>query len=84
MPYRVLVPRREKKRIRRIPKKDYDAIMEAISDLGNAPRPHGFRPLRGRDGYRIRIGDFRVLYKVDDSAKEVRILRIGDRKDVYD
>ena len=55
-----------------------------IELLARDPRPPASRPLRGRPGYRVRIGDWRVLYTIDDGVLLVVVLRLGHRKDVYD
>lgn len=47
------------------------------------PRPVGCKRLIGREGWRIRVGSFRIIYEIDDTAKSVIILHIGHRKDVY-
>ena len=56
---------------------------EAILALGREPRPPGARKLTGREGYRIRIGAYRILYEVEDEQRRIRIYHIGHRKDVY-
>ena len=58
-------------------------ISDAIEDLQVQPRPPGAKRLSGREGYRVRKGDWRILYTVDDKARLVRIYRIGHRKEVY-
>jgi len=53
--------------------------------LAANPRPPGCRKLQGsgRDDYRLRVGNYRVLYEVDDKARAVRIMRVRHRRDVY-
>jgi mRNA interferase RelE/StbE len=63
--------------------KQFDAIKEAILNLKDNPRPYGAIKLTAEEGYRIRIGDTRVLYKMDDKKKEIIIYRVKHRKDVY-
>jgi mRNA interferase RelE/StbE len=59
-------------------------IQHAIDALAHDPRPRGCRKLTGGVGaYRIRVGDFRVVYEIDDNAVIVVIVRLGHRKDVY-
>jgi mRNA interferase RelE/StbE len=50
---------------------------------GEDPRPHGSRKLVGRDGWRIRVGRYRVIYEIDDAQRFVTILHVGHRKDIY-
>ena len=56
-----------------------------ILALADDPRPHGCKKLKGyKDQWRIRVGDWRVIYIVDDAAKLVRITRIAHRREVYE
>jgi mRNA interferase RelE/StbE len=61
----------------------FDQISEAILALGDEPRPHGAIKLTGLEGYRIRVRDMRILYRIDDQAKEVIVYRIRHRREVY-
>jgi len=63
--------------------KDFDFIKRKILFLSKNPRPFGCKKLTREEGYRIRSGSFRVLYRIDDSAKEVIIYRIKHRKEAY-
>jgi mRNA interferase RelE/StbE len=58
-------------------------LEEAIDDLKRNPRPPGVKRLIGSKGYRIRKGDYRVLYTIDDASRVIRIYRIGHRREVY-
>ena len=55
----------------------------AILDLGNDPRPKGIKKLKSRDGFRIRVGVYRIIYDVYDSVFVVDIIDLGHRKDIY-
>jgi mRNA interferase RelE/StbE len=57
--------------------------MAAIDALADDPRPSGCAKLAGRDDYRIRVGDYRVVYAVDDDKRVVLIARIAHRREVY-
>lgn len=60
------------------------AVMQAIDALADDPRPHGFKSLQGHRPYlRIRTGDYRVIYAVDDAAKVVTIAVVGNRREIY-
>ena len=61
----------------------FDAVTEGILALAEEPRPQGVVKLTGLEGYRIRVRDMRVLYRIDDKAKEVIIYRIRHRREVY-
>ncbi|WDZ92182.1 type II toxin-antitoxin system RelE/ParE family toxin [Nocardiopsis sp. HUAS JQ3] len=59
-------------------------IVEAVADLADDPRPDSCKKLKARDGYRIRVGDYRVVYTVDDGQITVVVVKVGARGDVYD
>jgi len=58
-------------------------VVAAIQELADHPRPDGCKKLKARDGYRIRVGDFRVIYTVDDGRVTVVVVKVGARGDVY-
>jgi mRNA interferase RelE/StbE len=58
-------------------------IATVLLDLREQPFPPGVKKLKGSDGYRVRVGDYRVLYTIDTKRNEVSIFAIGRRKDVY-
>lgn len=60
-----------------------EPIISAISNLANEPRPQGYKKLKGRDGYRIRVGDYRIIYEVFDHVLLVDVINLGHRKDIY-
>ncbi|MGH9447640.1 MAG: type II toxin-antitoxin system RelE family toxin [Terriglobia bacterium] len=66
-----------------IPKKDRQRLVLRITELASDPRPEGCQKLSGEDDYRIRQGDYRVVYSIDEREKIIRILKIGHRRDVY-
>ena len=67
----------------RIPKKDLRRIVERIQALGDEPRPRGNEKLSARERYRIRQGDYRVIYAVDDDLRTIEIVKIGHRGEIY-
>jgi mRNA interferase RelE/StbE len=60
-----------------------DPILDAIADLEENPKPIGSKKLKGRDGYRIRVGDYRIIYDVFDTELIIDIVALGHRKDIY-
>lgn len=66
-----------------MPKKDIARIFERLQQLGHQPRPPGCEKLRAVEGYRIRQGDYRILYTIDDKNRIVDIVKIGHRREVY-
>lgn len=71
------------KQLRKIPNSMYDLILEKIKDLEGDPLPDGTKKLNGREGWRIRTGDYRLLYTIDSKKKEITILSVGHRKEIY-
>ena len=59
--------------------------VQAIAPRGQAdePRPAGYKKLVGREGWRIRSGDYRMIYEIDHSGEKITVLHIGHRRDVY-
>jgi len=72
------------KELEKINEPFYSAIKQAILNLAQNPRPQGYKKLKGRDSYRIRIGNYRVIYDIFDNELVVDIITLGHRKDVYE
>ena len=83
MTYEVLTLRRTQKQLAALSLRDYERIRSAILSLGDEPRPRGCLKLSGRDGWRIRIGDYRVIYEINDNLRTVTVLDVGHRRDIY-
>ena len=81
--YRLLLKKSAERELRKIPKADLQRITEQINELAAAPRPSGSEKLAGQGSYRIRQGDYRVVYTVDDDQKLIEIVKIGHRREVY-
>ncbi len=62
----------------------YTNIKDAIANLTTNPRPMGYKKLKGRDGYRIRIGSYRIIYNIFDTELVIDIITLGHRKDIYE
>lgn len=63
---------------------DRNRILDAIHTLADNPRPHGSLKLKGTtDAYRIRVGNYRILYTIRDNRLLVMVVRVGDRRNVY-
>jgi mRNA interferase RelE/StbE len=74
--YQIIIERKAQKEAEKIPVQYRGNIDKAILSLSGNPRPHGSKKLTGKEGYRIRDRNYRVLYTIDDEAKIVVIYRI--------
>jgi len=72
-----------KKALNSLPADVQRRIINATAALAETPRPSGCKKLRGRDAYRVRIGDYRVIYEIRDDELIVLIIRVAHRKEVY-
>ena len=81
--YRVEVKRSAVKEIEALSSRDMKAVLDKISSLADNPRPHNCQKLSGREQYRIRRGNYRILYYIEDDILIVYIVKVGHRKDVY-
>ena len=83
MIYTVFILRRAQKELGGLSREVYERVRDEIYLLARDPRPLGCKKLAGREGWRIRIGDYRLIYEIDDKQQMVTILHIGHRRDVY-
>ncbi len=83
MTYKISILRKAQKQLAKIPTSDYKKIKQAILDLAKDPRPSGSKKLKGRQGWRIRQGNYRVIYEIQDDQLVIIVLDIGHRKDIY-
>ncbi len=84
MSYRVLVGRSADRSLtRKIPPQQVRRIREAMDALADDPRPSASRKLQSREGYRLRVGNYRILYSVDDERREVFIAEVWHRQRDY-
>jgi mRNA interferase RelE/StbE len=71
------------KELEKVPKADQIKILKHINNLAHNPRPYGYKKLVNREEYRIRQGDFRIVYSIHDDVMVIWILKIDRRDDVY-
>jgi mRNA interferase RelE/StbE len=81
--YRVLILRRAQRELAQLPTEVYERIRDAIRALAEDPRPPNGLKLTGRTGWRMRVGDYRMIYEIDDSQQVVTVLHVGHRRDIY-
>ncbi|PZF56915.1 plasmid stabilization protein [Curtobacterium sp. MCBD17_013] len=83
MSYRVELRPAAARALKRIDHQDRSRVRGAIALLGQDPRPPGAKALQGRDGFRVRVGDYRIIYTIDDGVLLVVVVTLGHRRDVY-
>lgn len=84
MPYTIRFKNSALKELRKLPKNFSKQVAIDINGLVNNPRPNGHKKLKGNENlYRIRSGNYRVVYQIQDKVLIVLVVRIGNRKDVY-
>lgn len=81
MAYRVQIHPAAQKQMLSLPKKDQKDIVEAIDQLGNEPRPAGVKKLRDTGLWRVRLGRYRVVFRIDDTEKLVIVVKVAFRRE---
>jgi mRNA interferase RelE/StbE len=82
--YALKIKRSAEHDLKRLPRPIFLRLNHQILALREEPRPSGTRKLKGKlEGWRIRVGDYRIVYQIDDSAHVVTIIRVRHRRDVY-
>ncbi|WP_295388401.1 type II toxin-antitoxin system RelE/ParE family toxin [uncultured Thiodictyon sp.] len=81
--YQVSIERQAQRALARIPTPQQDRIIAAVEALRLDPRPAGCRKLVDRAAWRIRVGDYRIIYEIQDERLHILIVRIGHRGEVY-
>ncbi|MFN7813627.1 MAG: type II toxin-antitoxin system RelE family toxin [Planctomycetia bacterium] len=75
--------RSAQKQLTRLPAEHQERILVAMEALADEPRPQGCSKLTGRDAWRIRVGDYRIIYEIFDDRRVVIVVVVGHRKDAY-
>jgi mRNA interferase RelE/StbE len=84
VPYSIEMEKSAAKALSKLETREQNAIVKAIDGLAHDPRPDGVKKLSGQDNlWRIRAGDYRIIYTISDKRLIVLVLNIGHRKDVY-
>jgi mRNA interferase RelE/StbE len=82
--FTVVLSKRAQKQLDKLSDNIAEPIIDAIVGLEENPRPIGYKKLKGRDGYRIRTGNYRIIYDIFDTELIIDIITLGHRKDVYE
>ena len=81
--YKIEVRCRAQRAIERLPKSDFQAVIEAIRGLAQTPRPGGIEKVKSTCLWRIRQGDYRIVYAIDDNGRLVTVVRVGHRREIF-
>ena len=81
--YSIIFTKSSARELGGIPRKDVQRILRRTSELAVNPRPMGYEKLPGQPLYRIRQGDYRIIYCIDDTNRIVDIIKIGHRREIY-
>jgi mRNA interferase RelE/StbE len=79
----ITISKTAQKQLDEIPDSAAEKVISAIRGLAHNPRPSGYKKLKGREGYRIRKGNYRNIYEIWDSILIVTVIAIGHRKNIY-
>jgi mRNA interferase RelE/StbE len=82
--YEVLLEQAAERDLKKLPSEMFKRIISKIKELARNPKPQWSRKIKGsKNDWRIRVGDYRILYEIDARAKKINVMRIRHRKDVY-
>ena len=82
--YTILLSKKAQKQLDKLSDNIAEPILSAIAQLENNPKPNGCKKLKGRDGYRIRTGDYRIIYNIFDNELIIDVINLGHRKSIYE
>ncbi|AEI50448.1 type II toxin-antitoxin system RelE family toxin [Runella slithyformis] len=82
--YEVEIMQYAERQFKKIDRKHWNKLRDAIVALGEEPRPFGYKKLKGREAFRIRVGDYRVIDEIFDKKLVVQVIEIGHRREIYD
>jgi mRNA interferase RelE/StbE len=81
--YKIELRRLAQRALDRLPKSDFQAVLEATKHLAQTPRPRGVEKVKSTGLWRIRQGDYRIIYGIDDKQLLITVVRIGHRREIY-
>jgi len=81
--YKLLIKPSAAKELEELPKKDRQRIVAKIRGLATDPRPPGSEKLSGEEKYRVRQGNYRIIYSIEDETITITVVKIGHRREVY-
>ena len=83
MAYTIIIPNSVKKDLDRVPDSVFKKVLTVLHQLEINPRPSGCKKLKGRNAWRVRTGDYRIIYEIEDENVKIILVKIRHRKEVY-
>lgn len=83
MTYRIIIPKAVQKQIDKLANDVQNSIIQSLLNLSENPRPSNSLKMKNNQGYRSRVGEYRILYDIDDKTQAVTLRRVGHRQDIY-
>ena len=83
MRYQVILPKSVQKELDRLPDENASRILTLLAELEIDPRLADVKKLKGRDAWRIRVGDYRVIYEIHDRILKIIVITVGHRREIY-
>lgn len=83
MMYTIELRRQAQRGLDRLPESDFETVVQAIADLAQVPRPKGTEKVKTAGLWRVRHGDYRIIYAIDDKERRVTVVRVGHRREIY-
>ncbi len=82
--YKIEIKKSATKEIEKLPNISLKRIIDKIQSLSTNPRPNGCKKLTADEKYRVRVGNYRILYRIEDEILLVVVVKVGHRKDIYE
>ena len=83
MRFQVILPKSVQKELNRLPDDIANRILASLEGLETNPRPPDVKKLKGRDAWRIRVGDYRVIFEIHDRVLQIIVINVGHRREIY-
>jgi mRNA interferase RelE/StbE len=83
MSFQIILPKSVQKELDRLPDEIANRILAKLAALENKPRSLDAKKLKGREAWRLRVGDYRVIYEINDPALQIIVITVGHRREIY-
>jgi mRNA interferase RelE/StbE len=82
--HQILIEKSAERDLKKLPSREFQRLVKQIKSLSGDPRPSGCRKITGSESdWRIRVGEYRIIYEIDDKQRIIRIMRVKHRREVY-